>query len=99
LNSLFSHNFGNRNGEKKVAAKLIQRKSDFVMIWNQLINDISTETVNIRKLSTKEIRYYWSVIFYDIEEPVFALENRNHKILIQLTSDKFKIFWIDELLP
>ncbi|TAL42025.1 MAG: hypothetical protein EPN92_12135 [Chitinophagaceae bacterium] len=90
---------GNKTGDKNADAKLIQNTSDFVLLWNQVIYDISTDTIHIRKLSTKEIIYYWSVIFYDIEEPVFVIENKKYKVLIQLTGDKLKLFWIDELLP
>jgi hypothetical protein len=89
---------GNVVGQKSAPAKLIQNTDGFKLLWDQLIQDLSADTVNIRKLTSKEIEYYWAVIFYDIEEPVFAIENRKIKILMQLTSDQFRLFWIDELL-
>ncbi len=89
---------GNVVGQKSASAKLIQNTSDFKLLWDQLIQELSTDTVNIRKLTSKEIEYYWAVIFYDIEEPVFTIENKKIKILMQLTSGQFRLFWIDELL-
>lgn len=76
--------------------KLIQSSNDFRMIWNQLIEDFNNSDFTIRKPSADELRMFWSIIFYDIEEPIFVIENSNYKVIIDLDS-KLKFQFIDQL--
>ncbi|MFT3980442.1 MAG: hypothetical protein QM687_11780 [Ferruginibacter sp.] len=79
-----------------VAAKLIQTKNDYVKVIKQLQNDFGKSEVKFRKLTPLDLQYYWAVIFFDIEEPVFIVEGSNRKILIDIDNNKIK--WIDEVL-
>jgi hypothetical protein len=79
-----------------VAAKLIQRKVDYTTLVKQLVKDINNKPLKFRKLSTLDLTYYWSVIFFDIEEPIFIVEANGKKFLIDI--DNNKIRWIDEVL-
>jgi len=89
---------GRQTSSKQVDAKLIQNKNAYIIVWNQVMKDLADTKLKFRKLNTNEIKYYWSVIFFDIEEPVFIIENEyNYKYLIQLTKEKQKILWIDEI--
>lgn len=45
-------------------------------------------TFVIRKLNNKELRLYWAMIPYDIEEPIFILDSKNHKILVDFVDGK-----------
>jgi hypothetical protein len=79
-----------------VAAKLIQRKNDYMTIVKQLVKDINGKSLKFRKLSTTDLTYYWSVIFFDIEEPIFIVQANGKKFLIDFDNNKIK--WIDEVL-
>lgn len=76
--------------------KLIQSQADYQLIWDQLIIDFSDSEFNIRKLTSDELQEFWSIIFYDIEEPIFVLENKSHKVVVDLDSN-LKIQFIDQL--
>jgi TPR repeat protein len=51
----------------------------------------------VRKASADEIRYYWSTIPFDIEEPIFAIEAGSQIFIANLKIEKKKpvLFWID----
>lgn len=87
----------NGSEQLKEKGKLIQKRDDFKIIWNQVIKDFDNTRVNIRKLNLQEIDYYWSIIFFDIEEPIFLIENENHKIIVDFFKDG-KIFFIEEVI-
>lgn len=80
-----------------VSAKLIQREQDYRKIIQQIINDTEGEPLIFRQLNELDLVYYWSVIFFDIEEPVFIVETNGRKFLFDINSN-FKINWIDEVL-
>jgi hypothetical protein len=81
---------------QKMDGKLIQAKPDFKKVWNQVCIDLK-DTITFRKLTASELSYYWAIIFYDIEEPVFITESKSNKILLQLNPKTNKILWIDEI--
>ena len=41
--------------------------------------------------------YYWSIIIFDIEEPIFVVDNGKYKLLVNFTPEEMKIFWIEEV--
>jgi hypothetical protein len=43
-----------------------------------------------------ELKYYWSIIFFDIEEPIFLLENENIKLVIDINSS-LKIDFVEKM--
>jgi hypothetical protein len=83
--------------ERTMIGKLIQDKEDFKILWNQIIKDFEKTTYQIRKLNSKELSYYWAIIFYDIEEPIYVVDNGKYKLLIDVTND-MKLLWIDLVL-
>lgn len=52
--------------------------------------------VTVRKLNDQELDWYWSCISWDIEEPVFVLENAEHRVLIDFAEDG-TIFYVELL--
>jgi hypothetical protein len=76
--------------------KLIQNKEDFKKIWDELIKSFKNGDFTIRKLKKEELLYYWSVIPYDIEEPIFVIENSKFRIIVDLTK-ALKVQWIDQV--
>jgi hypothetical protein len=47
----------------------------------------------IRPLKRTEIEYYWSIISYDIDEPILAAESK--KVTLFFHADKGKIMFAD----
>jgi len=77
-----------------INGKLIQTSDDFKIIWDQIVKDFYSPNLIIRKLNKEELKYYWSIIFFDIEEPIFILESSNLKIIIDLNTS-YKIEFIE----
>ena len=67
------------------------------VVWDYIIKELSKAPISYRKLSSKELSYYWSVFFYDIEEPIYIVDNSKIKILVDQSSN-FKLLWLDETL-
>lgn len=76
--------------------KLIQNKDDYRIIWEQIVKDFNSPNLTIRKLNTDELKYYWSIIFFDIEEPIFVIENTKLKIILDL-NEKSNLLFIEAL--
>jgi ankyrin repeat protein len=56
----------------------------------------SGDTLIARKLNERELRWYWSIISWDIEEPIFVFDNGRHALLVDLSKDG-KLFYVDLL--
>ncbi len=84
-------------GSKKLNGKMTQDIQDSKKVWNYLRNEVKGKTFIIRKANEVELKYYWSVISFDIDEPLFILETSEHSYIINLIPDKLKIIWLDEV--
>lgn len=73
---------------------------DLAILANMFANDVGSNPV-IRKLYPQEISLFWAMIPFDIEEPLYILENKNRHFLLCLSIDKttgkYFPFWIDEI--
>lgn len=87
----------NKRITELISAKLIQRNEDYATVITQIIKDINEKSLKFRKLNEFDLTYYWSVIFFDIEEPIFIIEANGRKFLFDLDAN-YKIKWIDEVL-
>ena len=65
--------------------------SVFRLIRNLLF---SGGPVTVRKLSGRELDWYWASISWDIEEPIYVFENTRHKVLIDFGEDE-SMFYVD----
>ncbi|MCP9751024.1 hypothetical protein [Ferruginibacter sp. HRS2-29] len=92
---LKTQNFENSNSFEKIPAKIIQTGQDYKTVLAQIKKEFAGMEIIQRKLSVTDLRYYWSVIFFDIEEPVFVLEGNGKKFLFDMEDNK--ILWVDEL--
>lgn len=81
----------------KKLGKLIQNEKDFRIIWDQIRNDFKGTNYIVRKLNPIELKYFWSIIFYDIEEPIFTVENDNYKIILDLSQHELKLLFIEAI--
>ncbi len=51
----------------------------------------------IRKPNADELKIYWAMIPYDITEPIFVADNKDHKLLTHFTDDTKTLIWIGDL--
>ncbi len=75
-----------------MSGKLIQNIDDFKIVWNQIIKDFASSPSKLRKLNTDELNYYWSIIFFDITEPIYIIENDDLKLVLDLRSEMTLLF-------
>jgi hypothetical protein len=78
-------NFRIPTGNEVITRKgrVINKTEDFKPIWKYISN--SLRSANLRVPSKAEIQYYWSIIAYDIEEPIYVMESSDLKVLFNLT--------------
>ena len=90
-------NDGNIIRMEKYEGKLFQSKDEVLAFWKAFSNKIDFSDLKVRKLNPKELKIYWAMISWDITEPLFILESKNHKILVVFTSpNELTITWIDD---
>jgi hypothetical protein len=81
----------------KLEGKLFQDDADVLAFWKAFPAKDELKDARIRKLTSDELSIYWSMISFDITEPVFIVESKNHRILMQFTSpDNLRVSWIDD---
>ena len=86
-----------RFDNQQLAGKVTQSKEDFDKVWSQLRAEVKGEKITLRKATTPELQYYWAVISFDIDEPLFIAETSAHRYLLNLTPKDLKLVWLDEV--
>jgi hypothetical protein len=81
---------------EELEAKISQDKEDSKKIWTALREEIRGKEFNIRKLNEKELKYFWSVISFDIDEPLLVLETSEHRYILNILQNGLKVMWLDE---
>lgn len=84
----------------KMEGRLLQSDEDLLNFWEALFSQVEFSTVSIRKLSENEKDIYWTMIAWDIEEPVFVVEGSMHNLIVDLSVDEsgaLEVFWIDDI--
>lgn len=87
-----------RNKDKLIIkkGKLIQSQNDFNIFWNQIINDFDSK-IRIRKLNENELKYYWSIIFFNINEPIFIVENDKYHLIFDFDKNG-KLLFVEQII-
>lgn len=75
--------------------KMSQDLKDSKIIWDEFKKEVSKDYI-IRKANELELQYYWSVISFDIEEPLLIVETKNHNYILNLLKKDLKLMWLDE---
>jgi len=83
--------------DKELKGKMTQDLNDSHKVWDEFRNEVKGNKYNIRKLTPDELRYYWSVISFDIEEPIFIVECNSHNYILNLVKSDLKLMWLDEV--
>lgn len=68
------------------------------LLWERLTSKLKgREAAIIRKANSVEISFYWAMIPFDIEEPLFIADFGDHKLLVNfaIKDGKPRIFWLD----
>ncbi|SNR81729.1 hypothetical protein [Flavobacterium sp. ov086] len=65
------------------------------IVWDEFKNEVSNDYI-IRKANQEELNYYWSVISFDIEEPLLIVETKEHNYILNLLKKDLKLLWLDE---
>ncbi|RXM40515.1 hypothetical protein BOQ62_06050 [Chryseobacterium sp. CH21] len=81
--------------EMEVEGKVSRKLDDSKKIWNEFKKEISGN-YQIRKANEDELKYYWSTISFDIEEPLFILQTENHRYILNFLKKNQKLLWLDE---
>lgn len=77
--------------------KYFQTKDEIWSFWKVFIKQYDSSNLKVRKLNQLELKIYWTMISYDITEPIFIIETKNNKILTHFISpDKLNVMWIDD---
>lgn len=75
--------------------KMSQDINDSKIIWDEFKNEVSQD-YKIRKANEDELKYYWSVISFDIDEPLLIVETKEHNYILNLLKKDLKLLWLDE---
>jgi hypothetical protein len=83
--------------DKQLAGKMTQSVADSKIVLDELRKEIKGKEFKLRKATYKELQYYWSVISFDIEEPLIIVETAEHRYILNILPKDFKLLWLDEV--
>ncbi len=82
--------------KEKLQGKMTQSEEDSKLVWDALRKEIGKDKFELRTANPKELAYYWSVISFDIDEPLIIVETKAHNYILNLTPKDLKLVWLDE---
>ncbi len=89
---------GSKPHNQTMHGKLFQSRADVLAFWHALATKSDLKAVTVRKLTADELKLYWSMISFDITEPVFVAEFGGRRLLLQSTApDDLHVVWVDDL--
>ena len=68
------------------------------LLWERLTSKLKgREAATIRKANSAEISFFWAMIPFDIEEPLFIADFGDRKLLMNfaIKDGKPRLFWLD----
>lgn len=82
----------------RMKGQLFQTDEGLLAFWKVVFKADEFKEITIRKLTPAELKIYWAIISFDITEPLFVVEGKKQRILLQFTSpEKLRVAWIDDL--
>ena len=79
----------------ELKGKTTQDVTDSKKVWNEFRKEIKGD-YKIRKANEQELLYYWSVISFDIDEPLLIVETKEHNYILNILKKDLKLMWLDE---
>lgn len=76
----------------------ISDKEQKRLLWRRLMEKLNVEgPATVRKANADEIRFFWAMIPFDIQEPLFVADYGRDKLLVNFVvkNDEPRLFWID----
>jgi hypothetical protein len=83
--------------DKKLSAKLTQNVDDGKKVWDALRQEIGKRDFKLRKATKQELEYYWSVISFDIDEPLVIVETGKEKYILNISPKTMTLLWLDQV--
>lgn len=77
----------------EVEGKMSKNLKDSKKIWDEVKKEISGN-YQIRKANEDELKYYWSTISFDIEEPLFVLQTENHLYILNFLKKRNEVILV-----
>lgn len=67
------------------------------LMWKRLVEKLGNTKPTVRKANSDEISFYWAMIPFDIQEPLFIADYGKEKLLVNFVvkNDQPQFFWID----
>lgn len=96
LSKISGGNVTNLVDGKQLPGKMTQRLDDSKLVWDALREEIGKDKFELRLANQKELAYYWSVISFDIDEPLLIVETKAHNYILNLSPKDLKLVWLDE---
>jgi hypothetical protein len=81
---------------KQLLGKMTQNLDDSKKIWDKVREEVKGEEFKLRKATYAELDYYWTVISWDIEEPLIIIETSKHRYILNINAKTMKLLWLDE---
>jgi hypothetical protein len=89
----------NPKGIQKLEGKLLKKPSQVLDFWIMVlaVDHQFGGKPTIRKANAKELKYYWAIIAYDIEEPLYIADYGKSQLLFDFRIDKGepRVFFVD----
>lgn len=79
----------------KSDGRMSETIEDSKKIWEEIKKEVSGD-FKFRKANESELKYYWSTISFDIEEPLLILETKNRIYILNFIKKDLSLFWVDE---
>ncbi len=78
-------------------AQAFQTTGEVARFWQAFERHYDfSSTQTIRRLNALELDVYWSMIPYDIEEPIFVVESPQSRIMLDFVEPETRVIWIDD---
>ncbi len=80
----------------ELKGKIAQNQEEAQWMWQTWQSELQ-KPYKIRKATARELDYHWSVISWDIEEPLLVLDTLEHQYILDFSENGERLFWVDEL--
>lgn len=82
---------------QKLSAKITHDREAFKKVWDHFRTEVAGDSIILRKANPAELTYYWSVVSFDIEEPLLIAETGGRRFILNLSPKSMKLLWLDEV--
>lgn len=83
--------------EAIIEARYFQSQEEAKVVWNLIRSEFNGIPMRLRKATAIEISYYWTVISYDIDEPLIIAETPERKYILDFDLKTMSLKWLDEM--